>query len=168
MSEQTRDPDTILARYADGPAQLEAAIAGLTEEELDLAQSADTWTIRQIVHHVADGDDIWKIGIKAALGNSSGTFSLQWYWDRPQDEWVEIWNYAGRAIEPSLALFRANRCHIVQLLNQIPDAWERYMVIRWPDGQKVQLTVGDIVEMQADHVRGHINDIRLIRQAYNL
>jgi len=54
------------------------------------------------------------------------------------------------------------------LLNQIPDAWERYMVIRWPDGQKVQLTVGDIVEMQADHVRGHINDIRLIRQAYNL
>ena len=59
MSEQTCDPDTILARYADGPAQLEAAIAGLSEEELDLAQTADTWTIRQIVHHVVDGDDIW-------------------------------------------------------------------------------------------------------------
>jgi uncharacterized damage-inducible protein DinB len=168
MTEQTRDPDTILALYADGPAQLEAAIAGLTEEELNLAQSANTWSIRQIVHHVVDGDDIWKIGIKAALGTSSGAFTLQWYWDRPQDEWVEIWDYAGRAIEPSLALFRANRCHIVQLLSQIPDAWERYMVIRWPDGQKVQLTVGDIVEMQVDHVRGHINDIRLIRQAYNL
>ena len=59
MTEQTRDPDAIIARYADGPAQLEAAIAGLTEEELDLAQTADTWTIRQIVHHVVDGDDIW-------------------------------------------------------------------------------------------------------------
>ena len=29
MTEQTRDQDAILARYADGPAQLEAAIAGV-------------------------------------------------------------------------------------------------------------------------------------------
>ena len=122
MTEQTRDPDTILALYADGPAQLEAAIAGLAEEDLDVAQSADTWTIRQIVHHVADGDDIWKIGIKAALGNSTGTFTLQWYWDKPQDEWVESWDYAGRDLEPSLALFRANRRHIVQ--RSMPESWE--------------------------------------------
>jgi uncharacterized damage-inducible protein DinB len=168
MTEQTRDPDTILARYADGPAQLEAAIAGLTEADLDMAQTADTWTIRQIVHHVVDGDDIWKTGIKAALGNTSGTFTLQWYWDKPQGEWVESWDYAGRAIEPSLALFHANRDHIVQLLDQIPDAWERNIFIRWPDGQKAQITVGDIVEMQADHIMVHINDIRLIRQTHNL
>jgi uncharacterized damage-inducible protein DinB len=168
MTEQTRDPDKILALYANGPAQLEAAIAGLTEEEFNLAQSADTWTIRQIVHHVVDGDDIWKIGIKAALGTSSGTFSLQWYWDRPQDEWVEDWDYAGRDLEPSLALFHANRRHIVQLLNQVSDAWERSIFIRWPNGQEVQITVGYIVEMQADHVVGHINDIRMIRQAHNL
>jgi hypothetical protein len=168
MTEQTHDPEAILARYADGPAQLEAAIAGLTEEELDLAQSADTWTIRQIVHHVVDGDDIWKIGIKAALGNSSGTFTLQWYWDRPQDEWVESWDYAGRDIEPSLALFRANRRHILQLLSQIPDAWERHIFIQWPDEQQAQISVGYIVEMQADHVRGHINDIRLIWQTHHL
>jgi hypothetical protein len=168
MTEQTRDPDTILALYAEGPAQLEAAIAGLTEVELNMAQFADAWTIRQIVHHVADGDDIRKVGIKAALGNPRGTFTLQWYWDKPQDEWVEDWDYAGRDIEPSLALFHANRHHIVQLLNQVPDAWERSMFIRWPNGQKVQITVGYIVEMQADHVVGHINDIRMIRQAHHL
>jgi len=168
MTEQTRDPDTILARYADGPAQLEAAIAGLTETDLGLAQSADTWTLRQIVHHVVDGDDIWKIGIKAALGNSSGTFTLQWYWDRPQDEWVGSWDYAERDIKPSLALFRANRRHILQLLSQIPDAWERSMSIEWPNGQEEQITVGYIVEMQADHVALHVNDIRMIRQTHNL
>ena len=165
MSDQTRDPDAIIARYADGPAQLEAAIAGLTEEALDLAQTADTWTIRQIVHHIVDGDDIWKIGIKAALGNSSGTFTLQWYWDRPQDDWVGSWDYAGRDLEPSLALFRANRRHILQLLSQVPDAWERSMSIKWPEGQKAQITVGYIVEMQAGHVLGHIDDIRTIRQS---
>jgi len=41
------------------------------------------------VHHLADGDDIWTICIKAALGNSEGLFSLQWYWDKPQTEWAE-------------------------------------------------------------------------------
>jgi hypothetical protein len=161
------DPQAILARYAAGPAQLEAAIAGLTEAELNLAQTADTWTIRQIVHHIVDGDDLWKVYIKIALGNSSGTFSLQWYWDKPQEAWVESWRYADRAIEPSLALFQANRQHVVQLLQHIPEAWERSIFIQWPEGQKVQTTVGHIVEMQANHVLGHINDILAIRQTHH-
>jgi hypothetical protein len=168
MREHPRDPSTILARYADGPVQLEAAIAGLTEEELDLAQTADTWTIRQIVHHTVDGDDIWKIAIKAALGNSTGTFTLQWYWGRPQDEWVESWGYAGRDIRPSLTLFRANRGHVLQLVNQVPDAWERSMSIEWPHGQEEQINVGYIVEMQAGHVLSHIEDIRTIRQTHGV
>jgi hypothetical protein len=168
MTEQAHDPDTVLARYADGPAQLEAAIAGLAEAELDLAQTADTWTIRQIVHHVVDGDDIWKVCVKAALGNSQGVFSLQWYWDVPQDTWAESWNYAGRAIEPSLALFHANRRHVVKLVQQIPDAWARHIVIRWPNGQEEQVTVGWVIEMQANHVTAHINDIRAIRQTHDL
>jgi len=99
MTEQGHDPAAILARYIDGVAQLEAAIVGLTESDLDIAQAAGRWTIRQIVHHVIDGDDLRKVCIKAALGNSEGIFSLQWYWDKSQDEWVESWDYAGRAIE---------------------------------------------------------------------
>jgi len=168
MTAQTHDPDTILTRYADGPAQLEAAIAGLGEAELDLAQAAGDWTIRQIVHHIADGDALWQVGIKAALGNSQGMFSFHWYWDVPQDTWAERWNYAGRAIEPSLALFRANRRHVVQLIEQIPDAWERHITVQWPNGQEEQVTAGWVIEMQAGHVIDHVKDIRLIRQTHTI
>jgi hypothetical protein len=169
MTKEARDPDAILARYADGPAQLEAAVTDLAEAELDLAQSADTWTIRQLVHHVVDGDDIWKVCIKAALGNSQGVFSLQWYWDIPQDTWVERWDYAGRAIEPSLALFRANRCHVVQLVGRIPDGWGRHMLIQWPRRPEAEpITVGDVIEMQAGHTLHHIEDIRAIRQTHSI
>jgi len=168
MTEQERNSEAILARYADGPAQLESAISGLKESELDLAQGSDSWSIRQIVHHLADGDDIWKIAIKAALGNSGGTYSLLWYWDKPQEEWAECWDYAGRGIESSLALLRANRRHMVELLQQIPDAWERYIFIQRPDGERRQATVGYIVEMQANHVPGHIDDIRRIRQVHGV
>ena len=154
MTEQAYNPNATLAQYADGPAQLEAVLMGLTESDLNLAQTTDTWTIRQIVHHIADGDDIWKICIKAALGNTEGLFSLQWYWDRPQTEWAENWRYTHRPIEPSLALFRANRHHIVELVQQTPNAWEKSIRIKRPQRKEARITIGDVLEMQARHVVG--------------
>jgi hypothetical protein len=163
VTEQPHDPVEILARYANGPAQLQAALDGLSGADLDIAPDLDSWTIRQIVHHIVDGDDIWKIFIKAALGNSEATFELQWYWDIPQTAWAESWAYASREVEPSLALFRANRRHIAQLLQVIPDAWERSLTINWPGGDLQQVTVGWVIEMQSQHVTGHIEDIHRIR-----
>jgi hypothetical protein len=166
MTEQATNPSATLASYADGPAQLEAVLMDLTESDLNLAQTGDSWTIRQIVHHLADGDDIWKTCIKAARGNSEGLFSLLWYWDKPQTEWAESWKYAGRSIEPSLALFRANRYHIVELVGQIPDAWEKSICLKWPDGEEERITIGEVLEMQARHVVGHVHDIQMIRQVH--
>jgi len=168
MAEQARDLDSLLARYAEGPGQLEAALEGLSAADLDVALTPGTWTIRQIVHHIVDGDDLWKTAIKAALGNSRGLFSYCWYWNKPQDEWAEDWAYGERAIEPSLALFRANRRHIVQLLERAPDGWEQHTLITLPDGEERPTGIAYVVEMQTDHVTGHIDDIRQIRQAHNL
>ncbi len=126
------------------------AIAGLTEADLDIACSPGSWTIRQTVHHVVDGNVVWSIGIKAAVGNQNGFFDRRWYWGLPQASWVECWRqYAHRALEPSLTLFQANRRHIVQLLQQIPDAWERSIHIQWPHQPEECISVREIVEMQA-------------------
>jgi hypothetical protein len=117
------DTQTILSQYADGPSLLDSALAGLRETDLDLALSDDSWSIRQIVHHIADGDDLWKTCIKIALGNSEALFSLQWYTVRTQMEWSESWAYPRRGIESSLTLYRANRIHMVDLLeHNLPSA----------------------------------------------
>jgi hypothetical protein len=79
------DQDSVLARYMEGPALLERALAGIQETELDAPPSQGGWTIRQIVHHVVDGDDLWKTCIKVALGNEQAEFSLEWYWAQPQE-----------------------------------------------------------------------------------
>ncbi|RLC82320.1 MAG: hypothetical protein DRJ03_15820 [Chloroflexi bacterium] len=168
MSKRASDPTAILARYVNGPTELEAAIVGFTEAELDTALDDESWTIRQIVHHVVDGDDIWKICVKIALGNSEATFSLQWYWDLPQTRWAESWAYAERPLEPSLALFAANRRHVEQLVQAIPGAWEREIMVEWPHQEKERVTVGWVIEMQASHVMGHVEDIQNIWQARKL
>jgi hypothetical protein len=168
MDEQMGNREAIMASYADGPNQLEAAIAGLSEGELDLAESAHTWTIRQIVHHVADGDDLWKAFIKRAIGTPGGNFDLQWYWQMPQGEWAKSWAYASREIGPSLGLFRANRAQIVQLLEHMPKAWEQSLLVRWSDGEEEQVSVAWVVDMQAQHVLGHVDDIRRARQVHEV
>ncbi len=168
MTTQAEPSRDILTQYADGPTQLEAALQGLTESDLDLALAADSWSIRQVVHHLADGDAIWNICLKAALGNPEGLFSLQWYWDRPQVEWAENWKYASRSIKPSLALLCANRRHMMELIQQIPNALEKSIGLNRPDGQAGRITVGEILEIQAHHVAGHIQDIRAIRHAHSI
>jgi hypothetical protein len=166
MSDQSTHHSDILASYAAGPDRLEAAIAELSAADLDLALSSDSWSIRQIVHHIADGDDLWKEFVKRAIGNPEGEFILAWYWQIGQDEWARRWAYRERAIEPSLALFRAGRAHVVQLLAHRPEAWSHSLLIRWPDGEEVQTSVEWVVAMQARHIDGHLDDIRRIRAAH--
>jgi uncharacterized damage-inducible protein DinB len=162
MAKKTPSTDSTLALYADGPAQLEAALNGLKESDLNLSQTSDIWTVRQIVHHIVDGDDIWKTCIKAALGNNDGLFTLQWYWDKPQTEWTENWKYSNRPIEPSLALFRANRNHIVELVQQTTNAWEKSIRINTLRDEEARITIGEVLEIQAPHVVEHISDIQTI------
>lgn len=160
--------DEVIANYGNGPSQLEAAIIGLSETNLDIGPRAESWTIRKIIHHIADGDDIWKSFIKQAIGNPGGEFLLDWYWLLPQDEWAKQWDYQARLIDPSLVMFRANRSHIVQLLRHTPEVMEKSLRVRWPKRGEQDVSVGWVVEMQTQHVIDHVADIGKIRKAHGV
>jgi hypothetical protein len=158
------NPDSILERFEKGPALLEETLRGLSDADLDVPRPGGGWTIRQIVHHIADGDDLWKVGIKAALGNEQGEYTLSWYWTQSQDLWTERWCYARRPIDVSLELIRTIRSHILELLEYVPDAWSRSIGVRKPDGEVERVPVGAIVLMQTDHLEHHLGQIRAIRE----
>jgi len=154
--------DSVIARYIEGPTLLERALSGLKEADLDTTPSKGGWTIRQIVHHIVDGDDIWKICIKQALGNDQSEFSLDWYRVMPQDVWADRWAYALRSVDVSLALLKANRDNVMQLLEHVPDGWDRTVRFREPNGKIEIVPVGFVIEMQANHVVHHIQQIEAI------
>lgn len=143
---------------------LERAIADLQDADLDASPPQGGWTIREIVHHIVDGDDIWKACIKMALGNEQAEFALAWYWALPQDVWPDRWAYKARSLEVSMALLRANRNHILQLLEHLPDGWRRSVGFRKHSGEIEQVPVGFVVEMQADHLLRHVDRILAIRR----
>lgn len=154
----------ILELFKQGPNILENALASLSDVELDYAPMKGGWSIRQIVHHLVDGDDLWKIYIKIALGNEQAEFSLKWYLTFSQTEWAKRWSYEKRSIDESLALFKAIRGHILQLLEYTPDGWIKSAQFRDSTGEIEVLPVGFVIKMQADHVVHHVKRISEIRK----
>jgi uncharacterized damage-inducible protein DinB len=154
------DRDGTMSRYREGPALLESVVRGLQDADLDAAPSGGGWTIRQAVHHLVDGDDIWKMCIKMAMGNEQSEFSLEWYSAQPQEKWGYHWAYSRRSIDESLSLFKAIRDHVLQLLESAPAAWNRSVTVRSRDGVIERVPVGFMIKMQADHVFHHVERIR--------
>src|SRR5215217_5565963 len=106
-----------VARIAAAPAALRAAVAGLTDAQLDTPYRPGGWSVRQVVHHVPDSHMNAYIRFKLALTEDSPTI-------KPYDEaaWAQLAD-SGTPIEPSLAMLDALHRRWVSLLEsmQAPD-----------------------------------------------
>jgi hypothetical protein len=149
-------PAEILALYAAAPNELDVALTGLSESDLDLSKDDGTWTIRQIVHHLADNDCLYLQWMKTALAQGS---VYEQNWTAGNDIIAQTLAYTQRPIEPSVALFRTIRAHIVQLTQYIPNYQERYTQNK--EGRKY--TFGHLLEIMTRHAMEHIDEIHEIR-----
>ncbi len=155
-----RSSEEGLALYARGPQELEAALAGLSEADLHLSRAEGEWSIRAIVQHLAGTETLFAPSMEMALAESGRTYhpNLPISNQRTAKEL----DYAGRPIEPSLALIRAVHAHILQLAQHVPGAWERY--VQDPSGRK--RSFGDLVTIVATHIPEHIDEILEIRRIH--
>jgi uncharacterized damage-inducible protein DinB len=154
--------DVLLKKYLQLPDRLEAAIAGLSDSDLDLR--GDGWSIRQYVHHTVEGELLWEVNLRAAAGYDGIEFPLRWYMLQDQDTWADRWGYDRRPVAPALALFRASTSSLVDFLRCVPEAWERSGRITWRANQPESVyRVRDIVLMHIGHMDQHAADIRAIR-----
>jgi hypothetical protein len=167
MTEQPSTRDDALARYEAGPAALRAALSGLSQAELDLTQAPGEWTIRQIVHHLAEGDVLFGVLIKTSVGNPGCTFSLPPYTNN--EEWAVAQQWTARAVEPALELFAATRADIAELLRRVPGAWEQHVRIPAPDAPEGrEFGAAGLIPMLADHAQEHIDQILAVRRAHGV
>jgi catechol 2,3-dioxygenase-like lactoylglutathione lyase family enzyme len=158
-------PEEIVSLYVQGPDDLADALADLSESDFDLAPTAGGWSIRQIVHHVADGDDLWRAPIKVALIAPYAVYYQGWY--RGNEVIAERLEYAHRPIEPALALLRAGRAYVADVLRSLPTAWQQVAQMRWEEaGEPRNVPVKMIIKAQMAHVFEHADEIRAIRREH--
>ena len=161
-----RSPEETRALYARGGDDLEAALAGLTEADLDLTRAPEEWSIRQIVHHLAEVDAMFLMIFESALAQPGITFIRNTY---DQAHWAETLDYQKRAIEPSLALIKATRRHIARLLQHIPDHWDRFVLLKFAsdEGEGYKMTVGQQLSEMNWHQAEHCTEIFETRRIHS-
>lgn len=103
------------------PAQVRAAVAGLDDTKLDTPYREGGWTVRQVVHHLADSHINSYVRFKLAL--TEDVPPVKGY-----DEalWAELPEARKAPVEVSLALLEALHRRWVMMLELLPaEAFER-------------------------------------------
>src|SRR5208337_4786509 len=101
----------LIDQIEQAPAQLRKAVAGLTQEQVDTPYRPGGWTVRQVVHHLADSHMNLFIRIRLALTEQEPTI-------KPFQEalWAELSDARTGPVDLSLQLLEAMHRRWVMLL----------------------------------------------------
>jgi hypothetical protein len=147
--------DNLLAAFSAGPARLRHAIEGLTESELRARpRGPNKWSIHEIVIHTAESE-------------VQGTFRIRKVWSEPpqtlpvydQDVWAKEIDYQGQ--DRSV---REGALHLLELLRQqTAPLFRRATDHDWAKWgthpQFGRVTLRNLLELYADHVERHIDQV---------
>jgi hypothetical protein len=147
--------DADLAAWLDDldalPAQLRAAVAGLTDAQLDTTYRPGGWTVRQVVHHVPDSHTNALVRFKWALTEDAPRI-------KAYDEvgWADLPDTRAVPVETALAFLDALHARWTGLLRALDRAaLARTFVHPVSGATALDRTVG----MYAWHGRHHVAHI---------
>lgn len=141
---------------ADAPAQLRAAVSGLSEAQLDTPYRPEGWTVRQVVHHLPDSHLNSYMRFKLAVSEDEPTI-------RPYDEqgWAMTKEAQNGPIEMSLQLLEALHTRWVAFLQTLSDEeYQRsFLHPENPGKQRLDYTLGSYSWHSRHHI-AHITSLR--------
>jgi hypothetical protein len=101
----------LIAQVSEAPARFREAVAGLNDSQLDTPYRPGGWTVRQVVHHVADSHMNSVIRFRLALTEDAPAIKAY-----DQEKWAELVD--SRTLPPSVSL---------QLLESLHTRWVALM-----------------------------------------
>jgi hypothetical protein len=145
----------LIAEIERAPALLRQAVAGLSDAQLDTRYK--NWSVRQIVHHVADSHVNAYVRFKLALTEDVPTV-------KPYDDgrWVELDDERRGDVAAPLALLDALHPCWVRLLRSMTDAQFARAYFHPEAGRTVALSAA--LGSYAWHGRHHTAQVLWLRQ----
>ncbi len=145
-----------IGEIAAAPGQLRAAVAGLTDAQLDTPYRPGGWTVRQVVHHLPDSHINSYCRFRLALTEDVPTI-------KPYVEarWAELPDAGTAPAELSLALLESLHRRWVVLLESLTETdWSR----RFRHPELGERTLGATAGLYAWHGRHHVAHITSLRE----
>ncbi len=143
-----------IASIRNLPVVLEASIKGLGDTQLDIPYRSGGWTVRQVVHHLADSHLNAFIRMKLILTEEKPT--LKPY---DQDEWANLPD-SSMPIGSSLAIIRGLHERWVSLLEAVSESsWNRSAL----HPEIGEVTLESLLLTYAGHGQNHVQQIKALR-----
>jgi hypothetical protein len=139
------------------PRQLEYSVLNLDESHLDTPYRDGGWTVRQLVHHMADSH--MNAYFRCKLTYTEDNPTIKPY---DQDAWVKLHDVASVPINISMTLLHALHTRWYDFLKNVPeDAWQRTAF--HPETGR-QYTLWQFLGIYAWHGRHHVAHINALRE----
>ena len=150
------DAGTLIDQIASAPANLAAAVKGLSDAQLDTPYREGGWTPRQIVHHIADSHMNAYVRFKLGVTEDSPTV-------KPYNEklWAETVDGKTAPVAVSLTLLENIHDRLVRFLRSL-DANALARKVMHPENGP--MTLNDLLTLYAWHGRHHTAHITGLRQ----
>jgi DinB superfamily len=141
---------------AQAPANLRAAVKGLSDSQLDTPYRPDGWTVRQVAHHVPDSHLNAYVRFKLALTEQEPTIKPY-----AEDLWARLPDTQATPVDVSLTMLDSLHNRWVRLLVSLnPEDWKRSF--RHPELGLVSLEKN--LALYAWHGRHHVAHITSLRE----
>jgi len=160
VSYTTEDTRKWIATINEFPGRVRHAIIGLNDKQLDTPYRTGGWTLRQVVHHVADSHMNSLMRFKWALTEDNPTI-------KPYEEadWALLPDYR-LPVEPSLKILEGVHQHWVALLGGFTDNdWSRTF-LHPASGETMQLKKA--LALYAWHCKHHLAHITETIKTFSL
>ena len=146
----------MIASVAAMPTNLRASVAGLDEKQLDTPYRNSGWTLRQVVHHVADSHMNAYIRFRLGITEAEPTI-------KPYDEktWAELFDARTAPVETSLVLIEALHKRWVTLLETVREI-DFNRNVRHPE--RGTMSLDDTLALYEWHGRHHTAQITELRK----
>ena len=140
--------ESLLADYLAGPNQLQAAVQGLTESQLDAVPVVGKWSVRQVVCHLADFEIVYADRMKRILVEDNPTLR-----GGNPDHFAAGLAYDQRDVAEELSLIHNLRSSVARILRTVDiEAFQRTGV-HSDDGP---LTLETLLERITGHIPHHV------------
>lgn len=142
---------------AELPAKMRAAIAGLSDAQLDTPYRDGGWTVRQTVHHVADSHLNAYCRFRLALTEDTPTIKTY-----EEARWAELVDAGTSPVAPSLGILDGVHTRLITLIDSLtPAQWQRGFV--HPEHGRT-MTIAQLAALYSWHSRHHVAQINNLRK----
>jgi hypothetical protein len=154
----------ILTNFKDALTDLDAVMEQISDEQLDWSEDERTWSIRQVLHHLADDGNVYTFIIERALGTPGCKVFFGGF---PGNEtWADRLGFKTRSVAYAWDLIHAQRKFIIDLVSHFSDRWENQVGYYDEEGQRLaEQTVEKIIIMLTEHMQEHVMMIKNILAA---